>query len=353
MTHTDRRSIANELNTQFCSVFTQSLHEARFPNFPFRPLSSLFESVDISPTEVALRLSKLDRNKSSGVDGVSSYVLNECSNAFSIPLGLLFNKSLKESSLPNAWREANVKPLFKKGSRLDPANYRPISLTSIVCKVMESFIRDSLLHHLIENKLISKQQHGFVPRKSCTSNLLETIDFVTLNMSKKKPVDIVFLDFSKAFDKVSHPALLLKLEAYGIQGPSLKWISAFPTNRRQRVLLGDSISQWSKVLSGVPQGSVLGPVLFLIFVNDLTDIIKNTCKLYADDCKLLASVQNAEEPERLQQDIHAVQRWCDEWMMQLNYEKCKVMHCCYRNQRSKYNFFNQKNSTYLPLEVTV
>ena len=352
VTHTNGESMASTLNAQFCSAFTQDQQVTALPSIQHRAFSKVLDNIQFSRDEIGVRLNKLDRYKSPGVDGISSYVLKECSTAFASPLAILFNRSFVEGILPSAWLEANVKPLFKKGSRLDPSNYRPISLTSIVCKVMETIIRDSLLFHLVESQLISKQQHGFVPKKSCTTNLLETIDFVTLNMSKKRPVDIVFLDFSKAFDKVSHRSLLYKLEAYGIQGRALTWIKAFLSKRRQRVILGNSFSEWSDVLSGVPQGSVLGPLLFVIFVKDLTNVIKNTCKLYADDCKLLAPVRDAHDAASLQSDIHAVQKWCKDWMMELNIGKCRVMHCGNRNPKNAYIFADSTNSTSFPLEVT-
>ena len=192
-------------------------------------------------------------------------------------------------------------------------------------------MQTNLLCHLNENQLICAQQHGFVPRRSCTTNLLETIDFTTFHLSKKTPVDVVFLDFAKAFDKVSHPLLLHKLAAYGVRGQMLNWLRAFLSGRRQRVVLGNSSSEWCEVLSGVPQGSVLGPLLFVLFINDLPAVIHSTCKLFADDCKILATVKEPGDYIRLQRDIDAVVKWCDEWSMQLNFDKCRVMHCGKRN----------------------
>ena len=134
----------------------------------------------------------------------------------------------------------------------------------------------------------------------------------------KKAINIVFLDFAKAFDKVSHRRLLYKLEAYGICGNVLKWISAFLSNRVQRVVLGEFMSNWSKVTSGVPQDSVLGPIFFVIFVNDLPSVFKNKCKLYADDCKIMATVDSIEERNELQDDINSAVKWSEAWLMELN-----------------------------------
>lgn len=339
-TQTDPKAMANALNEQFSSVFTRNT--ATHPDFDQRSFDSALERVSFDAGVLSERLAKLDRYKSRGADGVSPYVLKECSTAFAIPLFFLFERSISEGVLPNAWREANVTPLFKKGSRLDPSNYRPISLTSVVCKIMETFVRDSLVIHMLQNNLICKQQHGFVPRRSCATNLLETIDFLTLAMSEKTPTDVIFLDFAKAFDKVSHRALRIKLEGYGIQGQVLNWIMAFLSERRQRVVLGESTSDWSFVHSGVPQGSVLGPILFVVFINDLPLVVKHAkCKLYADDCKLLATIKDENDSINLQRDIDEILKWCCDWQMQLNYEKCRVMHCGKKNRSSTYKFLNE------------
>lgn len=208
VTHTNSDKIANVLNIHFSSVFTRDSNKSSLPQFAQRTFSKALDDVRFSEFDVRSRLERLDRNMSPGVDGVSAYVLRECVDFFLTPLTLLFNMSIGEGALLRAWLEANVTQLHKKGSWLDPSNYRLISLTSIVCKLMESIVRTNLICHLQVNGLISKHQHGFVPGRSCTTNLLEIIDFTTYHMSKKTPVDIVFLDFAKAFDKVSHRFLL-------------------------------------------------------------------------------------------------------------------------------------------------
>jgi len=205
MTYTDTESISNILNEQFSSVFVREQKDEGMPMFSDREFGSeVLDIIDVDWDDVQKRLERLNKHKSIGGDGVSSYVLRECAEAFSTPLVLIFRRSLEEGSVPMAWRDANVTPIFKKGSRLDPSNYRPVSLTSVVCKVLESIIRYRIMHHLIKNKLIIDQQHGFVPRKACVTNLLETVDYITNNMHHRTPTDIIFLDFAKAFDKVSH-----------------------------------------------------------------------------------------------------------------------------------------------------
>ena len=177
----------------------------------------------------------------------------------------IFCESLIQGKIPDEWKLAIICPIFKKGSRTNPSNYRPISLTSIICKIIESIIRDELLKHLMVNKLLSKAQHGFIPRRSCLSNLLETLDFITSTLADGQNVDEIMLDFAKAFDLVPHKRLVHKLAAYGVADDLLEWFKDYLSNRKQMVMVGGENSTWTEVLSGVPQGSVLGPLLRCIY----------------------------------------------------------------------------------------
>jgi hypothetical protein len=239
---------------------------------------------------------------------------------------LLLRLSFESSTLPAAWKEANVTPIYKKGGRCEPGNYRPVSLTSIVCKLLESIVRDAVLGHLVENDLLSPAQHGFVPNKSCTTNLLECLDFITAQLVEGHLVDELLLDYEKAFDTVPHRGIVVKLDAYGVDGKIKSWISEFLSERRQRVVIDNHRSSWAKVTSGVPQGSVLGPLLFIIFINDLPDVVKNLIKLYADDSKILAVVDDATGVSNLQKDLDGVVHWSASWGMRLNVKKCRVIH---------------------------
>lgn len=201
------RVMAEVLNNQFASVYQNETGELPTLSTPTAATPNLL-NIAFLETDITGRLAKLDPNKSMGLDHVHPHVLRACADSFARPLALIFKSSLRLSCLPKIWRMAKVTPIFKKGSRLDPSNYRPISLTSVVCKIMESIVRDAIMTHLTSNNLISPQQHGFVPKRACNTNLLETRDFVTWCMQRKIPVDIIFIDLCKAFDKVPHRRLI-------------------------------------------------------------------------------------------------------------------------------------------------
>ncbi len=209
---------------------------------------------------------------------------------------------------------------------------------------MESIVRDSIMKHLIDNKLISTEQHGFVKNKSCVTNLLETLDLITQALEDGFPIDIIFLDFAKAFDSVPHERLCSKLSAYGINGELLNWCKGFLSNRTQRVVLGKYVSDWKAVLSGVPQGSVLGPLLFVIFINDLVFNKTNKCKLYADDTKVISIIKSQDDISNLQDDLDKMVEWSDKWLVKFNNDKCKVMHIGGNNPNAEYTMMKQLNN---------
>ena len=241
------------------------------------------------------------------------------------PLAILFRKSLETEDLPNDWKSANVTPIFKKGSKADGKNYRPVSLTSVVCKLFESLLRKQLINHLQSNNLLSEHQHGFISGRSCTTNLLEVLDEWTQILEEGGSIDVVYMDLMKAFDTVPHHRLLCKLEAYGIQGKVLAWIRSFLIGRRQRVVVSGQKSDWSAVTSGVPQGSVLGPILFLVYVNDLPTCVRSGTKLFADDTKLYVRSDKPGATEKLQEDLEALESWADNSQLRFHPDKCFIM----------------------------
>ena len=259
------------------------------------------------------------------------------------PFKYLFDRTIREGKIPTEWKKAEVKPIFKKGDRGTPGNYRPVSLTSVVCKIFEGFIRDALGDHLLTNGILANDQFGFTKGRSCVTQLLVTINDWVESLENGEPVDAVYLDLQKAFDTVSHKHLIFKLQAYGIEGKLLAWISDFLTDRTQYVNVNESFSDKSKVTSGVPQGSVLGPTLFLYFINDLPDHVESKVKIFADDTKAYSNVNENEESKRkIQRCIDGLVLWADTWFMRFNGQKCKVMHIGKQNPNHVY-YINHGN----------
>ena len=285
---------------------------------------------------VAKKIKALKDNKSPGVDGIPPKLLMETVEQISIPLARVFNLSLKEGVVPFEWKEANIIPLFKKGSRNKSENYRPVSLTSVICKLLERLIKDHMVEFLVKHKLLNSSQHGFLKARSCLTNMLCFLEEITKWIDVGSPVDIIYLDFQKAFDKVPHQRLLLKLKAHGIGDSITDWIEQWLTDRRQRVVVDGEVSTWKSVLNGVPQGSVLGPILFLIYINDLDDSITSNVLKFADDTKLFRKVNTDGDKQHLQNDLDRLVKWSEKWQMLFNFGKCKCLHTGHGNLNVNY-----------------
>ena len=238
----------------------------------------------------------------------------------------IFQKSVKTGELPSIWKTANVAPAYKKGDKSNAANYRPISLTCILCKTLEHIIASSITKHFTNLGIFYDLQHGFREKRSCETQLTMLIDELYKSVSSKKQVDLVLLDFSKAFDKVSHEKLLLKLSQFGIRGTTLTWIRSFLNNRTQCVVVNGSQSSNISVTSGVPQGSVLGPLLFLAYINDLPTHVQSRVRLFADDTAIYLAITQAQQSHTLQTDLSTLEHWEKQWDMEFNPSKCQVIH---------------------------
>ena len=322
---TDNESeVVGVLNDFFQSVFTQE-DPSSVPNFPFKVGCTLNE-IYLTEAEVYNELSSLNPYKAPGPDSVHPNLLKNCASSLAHPLFLLYTQSLNSGTIPEEWKKANIMPIFKKGSKVKANNYRPISLTSSLVKILESIIRTKIMEYLTDNNIVTHYQHGFVTKKSCFTNLLETFEDWTAAVDQGYGVDVVYLDYSKAFDSVPHLRLIEKLKGYGIGGNLLNWMKSFLHGRFQRVVLNGIESQWLEVTSGVPQGSVLGPLLFVLYINDIAENIKCKLGIFADDTKIYSIINSVSNVEDLQCDLDNMQEWCETWLLNLNLDKCKVMH---------------------------
>ena len=319
---------AEILNNFFCSVFTKENME-NVPECKKKQCHTSLSSVEFTKESVLKKLQNLNPGKS---PGFHPQVLKELAEELAEPVPLIFSKSLAEGKLPESRKDANVTPFFKKGDKSKPGNYHPVSLTSVLGKVMESIIKDRVVEHMESNSFSSECQHGFIAKRSCTANPLAVLDKWTESLDRCTPVDAVSLDFSKAFDSVPHHCLLFKLKSYGIGQSGLAWIKDCLLGRRQRVGVNGTYSDWVPVTSGVPQGSVLGPVLFVVSINDLPDIVNSLCQMYADDVKVVAEVEK-ESVAKLQQDLDMLVEWADLWQLRFNADKCKVLHLGQNNPK--------------------
>ena len=319
------------LNDFFAGVFTVE-NTSCIPELTKHHTGDLLEDITISRHAIAQKLQALKATSSPGPDGIHPRVLKELSLTLSLPLALLYRKSIDTGELPDVWKQAWIVPIHKKGSKREPGNYRPVSLTSVACKVLESLIRDALMEHLDTHSLLTDDQHGFRPRRSCSTQLLETIDAWSKILEEGTALDVIYLDFRKAFDSVPHMRLLCKLQSYGVSGKLLSWIKAFLSGRSQQVSLGGCHSSVINVTSGVPQGSVLGPLLFLLYVNDLPEVVSCPVKLFADDTKLFSGMASMDDALKLQTDLDALVKWSETWQMPFNEDKCRVMHIGAGNQ---------------------
>lgn len=315
---------AEEFNKYFSSVFTTD--DGR-PPATFSVCQNSLEDISFSVIDVYEQLQKQSKKLSCGPDNIPHLVYKRLSAVLALPLYLIFRESLTTGTVPKAWKEAVVTPVLKKGSKSAPNNYRPISLTCIACRIFEKVIAKAILDFCEQSNLLSTHQFGFLRRKSTTDQMLCCLNSWTTSIENNEMVEIAYLDFMKAFDSVSHSKLISILDAKGIRGNLLRWIKNFLSGRTQSVCINDVFSQKVTVASGVPQGSVLGPILFIIYIADICKVVKN-CELYlyADDCKLsFAHNKNSPTDAELQCDLNSISQWADRMQLKLAASKCKIL----------------------------
>ena len=335
MCSTDKAK-AEALNCQFQSVFTKPSNTQVEYDAP-SPYSSIPHLV-ISNTGVVKQLSGLKVSKSCGPDEISPHFLKLVAEEIAPVFTFLFQQSFDNNTIPDQWRFALVTPIYKNGPKSDPANYRPISLTCISCKICEHIVLSHVAKHLNSNKIILDDQHGFRERLSTITQLINCTNDWVESLNRRSQTDVILLDFSKAFDRVPHHLLLAKLSYYGIRNNTFGWINAFLSHRRQSVSVNGTHSSWVDVTSGVPQGSVLGPALFLIYINDINNDIQSKLKLFADDSGLYREINCPEDHMILQNDLNTLAAWSDKWLMSFNIKKCVVMSITRKHKPSLYQY---------------
>ena len=343
--HSGGQKKAEILNRQFSSVFTADqpgVHTTLSgPAYP--PLRQLV--VNVKGVEKLLQ--EINPSKASDPDQVPCRILRELSVELAPVLTVIFTQSLETGMLPSPWCTAYVTPVFKKGSTCQPENYRPVSLTCVTCKVLEHIICSHIRAHLDKHGILSRLQRGFRASFSCETQLLTTVQDLLNIRDHGHQTDMVVLDFSKAFDKVPHGRLLSKLRLYGIQEPTLKWIEAFLGDRTQSVVVDGCHSTTASITSGAPQGTVLGSLLFLLFINDLPSVLDpgTKCRLFADDCLVYCAIHTIEDQILMQRDLDALQNWSETWEMHFNAKKCNVTTLA--PGVSPLSYFYQLNNTIL------
>jgi hypothetical protein len=274
---------------------------------------------------VAKQFANIKPNKAGGPDELPARLLKTVALELAPAMQFLFQQSYDTCTIPEDWSRALVTALYKKGPKCDPGNYRPISLTCLCCKIMEHVILSHVAKYLSANNILLDNQHGFREKLSTVTQLLVSTHDWASTLNHHGQTDLVLLDFSKAFDLVPHRRLAVKLEYYGISGPTLGWIKSFLSGRKQAVSVNGSHSSWKDVTSGVPQGSVLGPALFLLYINDINQHLTSKLRLFADDSIIYKEITNPSDHTILQNDLATLATWADTWMMKFNINKCAAM----------------------------
>lgn len=330
---TDKKQIAQQFNRYFTSVFSQKNTTA-----PSYTSCSQTQTDIVSQPGVFAMLLNLKTKATPGPDNISNIFLRRYAEMLSHFLVVIFRSSLNAGVLPFEWKIGRVVPVLKKGDSAFFCNYRPISLTSSCCKMLEHIIATYITAFLNDNSVLSAFQHGFRKGLSTVTQLTSVVHSFAQVLDKSGQIDVIFIDFCKAFDLVPHCKLLYKLESIGLPPFLINWICAYLTNRVQFVSVDGHNSDELPVTSGVPQGSVLGPLLFLIYVNDLPDIIPDSVqiRLFADDCVLFKEIANHDDQRLLNSSLHSVIEWCNQWGMQLNPDKTVYMKIT--NKRNSLSF---------------
>ena len=346
------RKIAEVLSEQYSSVFSSPLHEDISIDTLFPDEDSdcpSLSDITFTNTELADAMEELASNAAPGPDSFPAILLKNCSSALAPPLARIWRTSLATGEIPSICKSATITPIHKGKSRAAPKNYRPVALTSHLIKVFEKVLRKRIVEFMNDNMLFNHSQHGFRGGRSCLSQLLSHFDRITHELEKGNGVDVIYLDFAKAFDKLDHGITLRKLKALGICGHLGRWIFTFLTNRQQSVIVDGRMSSPKPVISGVPQGSVLGPLLFLVLIGDIDKNIATAfLSSFADDTRVGNGITSPTDISNLQQDLETVYQWSVDNNMQFNSDKFELLRYRTSNTRDI-----QSHTTYMSNDGSV
>lgn len=314
---------SNEIVEGFASYF-QSVFKVSSNLDNFSNETGCNNIFDISDNDIVDSIKQLKSSRSVGFDNVPSFIIKSCYEFFIYPLLIIFNISMQTCTFPDKWKISKVCPIYKKGAKSDITNYRPIAILSVFSKVFEKIVHKKLYSET--SNIICNQQHGFLPKRSTVTNLLTINNEITTAFEQNSQIDVVYTDFSKAFDSIDFSILCHKLLTLGLSYNLIMWIYSFMSNRNLYVYFLGSKSNYFVSTSGVPQGSTLGPLLFILFINDLPEIINySKCLLFADDLKLFMRVTDIQDCFKLQSDLDNLILWCSRNKLFLNIQKCAVV----------------------------
>ena len=336
-TYEREEDLCEIMNNKLQSVYVS---EGEFIEPPVEPTTTKMKEIVVGKNEVLQMMRDLDVRKAMGPDNMAGWILKECADQLVLPIHSIIKSSLETGQVPKDWKRSNIVPIFKGGDREDPLNYRPVSLTSVVCKICEKIIRKRWIRYLEGNEMISQRQFGFREGRSCVTNLVSFYSRVIDVVQEREGwADCVYLDLRKAFDKVPHKRLLWKLKTFGgIHGKLLKWMKEYLTGRQMRTVIRDKVSKWKEVASGVPQGSVLAPIMFLIYVNDLPEGLSSYMSMFADDAKIMRHIKSIESCRELQEDLDKLHVWSQTWKMEFNAKKCHVLEMGVSDKRPNWTY---------------
>lgn len=317
--YTSDEDKANLMNTTFQKVFTQ---DNGMPVTTSTKQCPMMEDFEILATDIHIAIANLKNKICRTPENIPPYFIKKIMKPITRPLLYIFNTSLKYNIIPYQWKQAFIIPVYKKGDKNNSSNYRPISLTSTLSRIMESILYTKILEHLLSSNLISHHQFGFLPLKSTTSQLLTCLHSWLVSKAQKVPMSIVYTDLAKAFDSVVHSKLISVITSYRINPPLVNWIANFLHDRYQQVILNNTLSAPCHISSGVPQGSVLGPLLFLVYMDDITHCAEplennGNISLFADDTKLFST-----NPTKLQSSLNELTLWLENRQLNLAVDKC-------------------------------